>query len=79
MKAIRDLLCLRSSGRSTFGINGTVIAGDGFDFGMMLKPLREAVSGPIRQEFDHAVQLQLTKMVPYSWLLRQAQSSTPKL
>src|SRR6516225_6521086 len=59
MKSIGDLLCRgRSEGRP-FGIEATPITGDRYHLRMILQPFRKALAGPVRQQINDAVKIQV--------------------
>src|SRR5450755_2507232 len=59
MEPVGYLLRLRCSERRALGIKTATVARDRHDFGMLLKPFREALGGPLRKEIDDAAQVQI--------------------
>ena len=62
-EAVGDLLRLGCPESRPFGIQAATIPRDVRDFGMLLQPGRETLSGSIRQEVYHLVQVQIHPIV----------------
>ena len=59
VEAICYLLSVRRSERRAVRIETATISRNRHDFGVLLQPLREALSGSIREEIDDTVQVQI--------------------